>query len=401
MILDELKLHEILKKIISEMPVRSTKVIPFDEELTNQGLNKVGAVSATQRPDVGASIKSFTPRLLRSPETLQKVQSSSKMQDYYSRIFANKNLNFTVIVQPTDNALVNYFDEIYRWGGHSKSADRILIIPPGDLLSIVNAQYDPNKQWQKNIDFKVIFPELSRDINNWCQQYAPNAVAIGAYEYQKFRGGEIQTDNSQGDKNECLFIVLGDSLENQTNSNNQTRFFAKTPWIVVHSMFNSISFHGMYIKSPSQRIRNLAAEYVKRYTNFQNYINSIWSNDISALSKNPQLKNYSSLYPYLKFTAGAKRSRLDAKIADNDLENELLTAFLNYTGYAGVEDGRKNAELASAILVNDASNQVVADFVNNIIPKMRKVIDVMFEMFKGNIVISVTETPQQSQRARR
>ncbi len=400
MILNEEKLRKFLKKIISEMPVRSTKVFAFDDELTQNSLERAGVTSATQKTREGEKIKSFTPRLLRSPETLEKVQKSAKMQNYYSRMFANEDLNFTILVHPTDNALVGYFDKLYQWGGNSSAADRILIIPPGDLLNIVNAQHNPAAGvWQKNVDFKTFFPELSAEINTWCQQYAPNSVPVG--DYQKIKIDDSYIDKSQGDKSECLFIVLGDSLENQTNSDGQIRFFAKTPWIVVHAMFNSISIHGMSIKSPNQRIRNLATQYVQRYTKFQNYVNSIWSSNVEELRKNSKLKTYDSLYPYLKFTTGNKRANIDAKIAANDLENELLTAFLNYTGYSGTNDVRKNHELASRLLVDGTPELLFFDFVNNIIPKMRKVIDIMFEMFKGNVVISVTENPQQAQRARR
>lgn len=324
--INESQLKRIIKKTLQEMPMRSYTANPVisDQVLDDYDITPISAKNSIN----------FNKR---SPEDLMNMTHNPKF-NYAKKLqstFANLDINVDVCVQPVDNAVVNFFGELYReFGKNRPDADRVLVISP-DYYEMFLEEMRP--------EFSNIFRTLHRQIENWI--------------------------NSHGD-NDCLFVMLGDSIKSQKNAQNKVQWFTKTPWILTHTLFHQTSM-----------LSDDFPEYRDAYISYEEKCNKIF----------PNLKR-SVLYPYLTFTAGNKRNQLDVKITDTDLPNELLTSFLRVVKYLGVSDERDDLEIATRFFVPETP-QAFIDKMVILVPYMKAVIDTMFDAWRGNIIFSLTENP--------
>jgi hypothetical protein len=323
--LNEYKIKKIIKKILSEMPLKNYTANPL---ITNDILDKYGI-----DPISSKSSFSFNKR---SPEELMNLTHNNRY-DYGKKLestFINLDINVDVLVQPVDNAAVNFFDKLYsKFGKGDPRSDRLLIIKPRQYFSFI----------QRNVDFIKIFNFLDSQIKNWI---------------------ELHTEN------DCLFVLIGDSIKNQKNSLGKVQWFTKTPWVLTHTLFHQESM-----------LNDDFPEYRDAYIEYYLLCEKLF----------PNLKRR-LLYPYLTFTTGNKRSQLDAKITETDLPNELLVSFLRVVKYLGITDERNDLEIAIKFFIDETPQEII-DKAKILVPYMKKVIDSMFDAWRGNIVFSVTENP--------
>lgn len=274
----------------------------------------------------------------RSPQELMNLTHSEKY-NYGQKLassFLNNDIDVYTFVQPVDNAAVNYFEELYEFGIESPRSDRLLILTPEDYEYFIETRPD----------FTDIFSELNSQIENWINSSANNG-------------------------NSCLFAILGDSIKNQKNPEGKVQWFTKTPWVLTHTLFHQVS-------TLSDRYFPL---YAKAYEEYSLMCEQLF----------PDQKRH-VLYPYLTFTAGNKRNQLDNKITPTDLPNELLVSFLRIVKFTGKNDTRSNLEFAKAFFMNDVPQDII-EKMTILVEYMKRVINEMFNIWRGNIVICVTENP--------
>jgi hypothetical protein len=60
--------------------------------------------------------------------------------------------------------------------------------------------------------------------------------------------------------------------------------------------------------------------------------------------------------------------------------------------YLGVSDERDDLEIAKKFFVFDTPKEIIDKMVM-LVPYMKKVIDTMFDSWRGNIIFSLTENP--------
>ena len=323
--LNEEKIKKIIKKILNEMPLKNYKTNPL---ITNDILDDYGIDPISSKSSINFN--------KRSTEDLMNL-THSKKYEYGKKLestFLNLDINVDVIVQPVDNAAVNFFRDLYlEFGKNDPRSDRLLIISPEQYYYFI----------ESNSDFSGIFKLLDSQINKWIENH---------------------------DENDCLFVLLGDSIKNQKSSKGKVQWFLKTPWILTHALFHQESM----LSSDFPEYRDAYIEYSvlceKLFPNINRHL----------------------LYPYLTFTAENKRNQLDFKITTSDLPNELLVSFLRVVKYLGVSDERNDLEIASKFFINDTPDEFI-NKAKTLVPYMKKVIDSMFDVWRGNIVFSVTENP--------
>ena len=323
--INESQLKRIIKKMLQEMPMRSYTANPL---IPNTVLDDFDITPVSAKTSI-----SFNKR---SPEDLMNMTHSAKF-DYAKKLqstFLNLDINVDVCVQPVDNAAVNFFRDLYEeFGNNSPKGDRVLIISPEEYVWFL----------ESNPYFSDIFKVLNRQIEKWMSSHG---------------------------ENDCLFVMLGDSIKSQKNKSGQVQWLTKTPWVLTHTLFHQTSM-----------LTSDFPEYRDAYFAYQKFCEKLF----------PNLQR-SVLYPYLTFTAGTKRNQLDHKVTDTDLPNELLTSFLRVIKYLGVSDTRNDLEIATKFFVPETPQEFI-DKMMSLVPYMKAVIDTMFDAWRGNIVFSVTENP--------
>lgn len=323
--LNEYKIKKIIKKILNEMPLKNYRANPLisDDILDDYGIDPISSKSSVN----------FNKR---STEDLMNL-THNKKYNYGKKLessFLNLNINVDVIIQPVDNAAVNFFSDLYlEFGKNDPRSDRLLIITP--------EQY--NYFIEENEDFVGIFNLLDKQINNWIKSH---------------------------DIDDCLFVLLGDTIKNKKNMQGDVQWFIKTPWVLTHTLFHQES-----------TLSDDFPEYNRAYTEYSNLCEKLF----------PNIKRH-TLYPYLTFTTGNKRGQLDFKITTTDLPNELLVSLLRIVKYLGVSDERDDLEIAKKFFVFDTPKEIIDKMVM-LVPYMKKVIDTMFDAWRGNIIFSLTENP--------
>ncbi len=340
----ENKLKKIIQRVILlEMPQRIYKQLPaLDADFAiKKGLSPV-------------SLQKGRVYKERSPQEFEKLLNNPKLdsglgyEKSLAKTFANLDINVDVIVQPIDNSLILYFEDMYtEFSGGDLTSDRIFIIPPDEYFNYVSPE---TSQSDIGPDFPVFFKNIHKMITNWCNSDKLN------------------------DGNSCLFIILGDSIKNQksiySESKGTIQWFAKTPWVLTHTLFHQVS-----------TVNDYYPEYKIAYKEYEEICNSFFPNE-----------TYVDLYPWLTFTTGNKRQVLDAKITKGDLPNELLVSFLRVIKYLGKTDARNDVEIANMFCVSDTPQDII-DKILTLVPYMKNVINTMFDLWKGNIVVCVTENP--------
>jgi len=340
--INESQLKRIIKKIIlQEMPQRNYKQLPTlgPEYAAEKGLEPV-------------SLRKGKVYKERSPLEFEKLLNNPKTdavgyEKSLARSFANLDINVDVLVQPIDNSLMLYFDDMYtEFAGADPSSDRILIIPPEDYFDYIS----PNSgRSEIGYQFPHYFKSLHNVITNW-------------------------TKGKLNDGNSCLFVILGDSIKNQKSiypeSKNKVQWFAKTPWVLTHTLFHQVSTVSHYYP-----------EYEAAYTEYDDLCQEYFPT-----------ANYQDLYPWLTFTTGIKRNALDHKITKEDLPNELLVSFLRIIKYTGKTDTRNDLEIATKFFIPGTPIELINQ-VANLVPYMKNVINEMFDLWRGKIVFSITENP--------
>ncbi len=342
--LTENKLKKIIRNVIlQEMPQRIYKQLPaLDAKFAiEQGLNPV-------------SLQKGRVYKERSPQEFEKLLNNPKLdsglgyEKSLAKTFGNLDINVDVVVQPIDNSLILYFEDMYsEFSGGDATSDRVFIIPPEEYFDYVSPE---TSQSPIGPDFPKFFKNIHKIITNWCNS------------------GKLNDGNS------CLFIILGDSIKNQKSiypeSKGKTQWFAKTPWVLTHTLFHQLS-----------TVNDYYPEYQTAYQEYEALCKSFFPTAA-----------YVDLYPWLTFTAGNKRQVLDTKITKDDLSNELLVSFLRVIKYLGKTDVRDDVEIANKFFVPGVPQDII-DKMITLVPYMRNVINTMFDLWRGNIVVCVTENP--------